>query len=339
MRKHLSRSVPWALAILAIVAVAASGNVYLATVGILVAINALAAAGLSLFVSYAGQFSLGHGALMGVGAYGSAIVAKSLSLDPLLSIVFGALLAAVIGLLIGLPTVRLAGYYLAIATYGLGVILYVVFQEGGELTGGSQGMSGIPALEVLGVNLSADPVAFFVASAVVLLACMALIGAIVDSNYGRGLRTLSTSEAAAAAMGVAVTRTKLEIFVLSSALAGLAGGLYTYSIRYLDPTAFSPAVSIWLLIIIALGGTRSLWGPVLGTIVFVGFREVLKTVLPIIAPQSGTRVEMLVFGVLLILVLLFPPNRLWSSLTSGTRGLLSRRNGAADAPELAGRTR
>lgn len=312
--KPLTRAVPWLLAIAAIAAVALSGNKYIATVGILIAVNAIAASGLSLFVSYAGQFSLGHAALMGVGAYGAAIAAKDLDLPPLLSLVVGVALAALIGLLIGLPTVRLAGYYLAIATYGLGVIVYVAFQEGGALTGGAQGLSGIPPLILFGINLSANVIGYFITLGIVLLGCVLLISTLVSSNYGRGLRTLSRSEASAEAMGVAVTRVKLQVFVLSAAMAGLAGGLYAYAIRYLDPGAFSPAVSISLLIMIALGGVRSLWGPVIGTILFVGLREILKAVLPAVAPQAGTRVEMFFFGIVLILVLLYPPNTLWAAL-------------------------
>lgn len=310
-KTNLLSAAPTIVVLAIFASVAAFGSPYLTTVAGLIVINAIAASGLSLFTGYAGQFSLGHAALMGVGAYGAAITARDLGLPPLLSIAAGVVLASVIGLLVGLPTVRLAGYYLAIATYGLGVILYVVFQEGGAFTGGAQGLLGIPALEVFGVDLSSDSRAFFVASAFVLLLCVAMIHATISSNYGRGLRTIATSEASAAAMGVGVNRVKLEVFVISSAMAGLAGGLYAYSVRFIDPSAFSPAISIWLLVMVALGGAGTLWGPLIGAALFIGLREVLKQVLPAIAPETGTRVETLFFGVVLILVLIFPPNKLW----------------------------
>jgi len=302
-----------------------------------VGINLIMVAGLSLLFGYAGQISLGQAAFYGLGAYTSGYLAKA-GVPWLLALVGGVAIAAIGGLLIALPSLRLKGHYLAMATLGFGEIMLFFFTETESITGGSNGLRGIPSAR-LGPLEFATPVAkYFLVWAVVGIVLL-LAANIVRRRPGRALRAIHGSETGAQACGIDTVRVKIQIFVISAGLGGLAGVLYAHYVGFVSPSTFTLHYSLILVTMVALGGMGSLAGAVAGT--------VLLTLLPyadaIIPGLPRATVEILqdwtndIYGLVLILVMLFMPRGLagWvKSLVTrigdrGRTGSASREGGQA----------
>jgi branched-chain amino acid transport system permease protein len=304
----------WALAIIAGGVVLAAPFVitdkYLLRILTFVGINLIMVAGLSLLFGYAGQISLGHAAFYGLGAYTSGFLAK-LGVAWPLALVAGVAAAALGGLLLALPSLRLKGHYLAMATLGFGEIMLFFFTETEVITGGSNGLRGIPPAG-LGPLVTDTPQTKYLL--VWSVACIVLLLAanVVRRRPGRALRAIHGSEMAAQACGIDTVRMKVQVFVISAALGGLSGVLYAHYVGFISPSTFTLHYSLVLVTMVALGGMGSLAGAVAGT--------VLLTMLPyadaIIPGLSRATVELLqdwesdIHGMVLILVMLFMPGGL-----------------------------
>lgn len=264
-------------------------------------IYSLIAIGLSLLMGYAGQISLGHAAFYGIGAYMSGILTAQLGWNPWGCMLLGMLAAMGVAVLVGTPSLKLRGHYLAMATLAFGIIVFVVFNEETALTGGPDGMTGIPGLAVFGLALDSIEKYYFLVWAVVL-AVFAFTVNIIQSPAGRALRSLHASEAAAAAMGINVARVKIVVFVYSAVLAALAGSLYAHYINFINPSSFDLFFSIKLIIMIALGGMASIWGAVVGAIVM--------TFLSLEWLHYFEDFEIVVYGAILLAVTVFLPQGL-----------------------------
>ena len=257
--------------------------------------------GLSIFMGYAGQISLGHAAFFGIGAYVSGILTTRFGLDPWLAMLAGILAAALVAVAVGAPSLKLKGHYLAMATLAFGIIINIVFREEVELTGGPDGMGNIPGIRLLGLSINSTMkfyylIWMFAAGAFVFTANL------LQSPLGRSLRALHTSEPAAAAMGVNVARTKIMVFVYSAALAAMAGSLYAHYMNFINPSSFDLFFSIKLIIMIALGGMHSIWGAVIGTI--------LITFLSLEWLHYFEEFEIVAYGAILLAVTIFLPHGL-----------------------------
>ncbi len=283
------------------------GNDYFLTVLIFIGINAMITMGLSLLMGYAGQISLGHAAFFGVGAYASGILTVKYSLPPPVAFFAGILLSAVIAYLVGKPTLRLKGHYMAVATLGFGEIVFIIFNELADLTGGPSGLSGIPPLTLGGITLEGRLYLYLVWAFVILLLIFSFN--VVNSRVGRALRALHGSELAAGAMGVDAAKYKLAVFVLSAVYASMAGSLYAHFVNFISPGSFSLMFSILLLMMVVVGGTETLWGALLGASVLTLLPEYLR---------SLEEFEVLAYGTILLSVLLFMPKGILVAL----RGLL-----------------
>jgi branched-chain amino acid transport system permease protein len=270
---------------------------------VFVGIFSLITMGLSLLMGYAGQISLGHAAFFGIGAYASGILCVKLALSPWLAMVGGALLTAVVAYAVGVPSLKLKGHYLAMATLGFGVIVNIVFNEEVELTGGPSGLSNIPGLKILGLPLRGELLFYILVWSIVLLVLIFCVN-VIHSRIGRALRSIHDSEVAADAMGVETARYKVMIFVLSAVLASLAGSLYAHYVGFLSPSSFSLLFSIRLVMMVVVGGMHSLWGALLGTwlLTFLGneWLHVFKDF------------DILVYGAILLFVVMALPEGLVS---------------------------
>ncbi len=231
---------------------------------IFVGIYCLINMGLSLLMGYAGQISLGHAAFFGLGAYASGILCAKFSLSPWLAMVAGVALTALVAYLVGVPSLKLKGHYLAMATLGFGVIVSIFFNEEVGLTGGPSGFSDIPGLEIFGFAFDSDLRYYILVWCLVLLFLIFSLN-IINSRIGRALRSLHDSEVAADAMGVETSKYKVIIFVLSGAYASVAGSLYTHYVGFLSPSSFDLFLSIKLVMMVVVGGMHSIWGALLGT--------------------------------------------------------------------------
>ncbi len=271
---------------------------YVITIATLIAIYAIVVLGLNVIVGYAGQISLGHAAFFGIGAYASAILTTKAGLSFWTALPLVIVISGLIGLLLGLPSLRVKDDFLAITTIGINFIVEAVFLYI-PFFGGALGIGGIPKIVFFGVKLKGN--AFFslclVFLGVVLLVCWWF----TRSWGGLACFALREDEEAASSMGISPMRFKLLAFVLGTAMAGLGGALYAHYMRFISATDFSFPLSITFLGMIVLGGMGTLWGPVLGAFLLGILPELFR-------PLVDYRI--LFYTVILLLMIRFQPGGL-----------------------------
>lgn len=264
-------------------------QVTLMTIGI----NIILAISLNLVTGFTGQFSLGHAGFMAIGAYACGIMTVHFPTiwGFLGGIVLGAVLAALVGVLIGIPTLRLRGDYLAIATLGMAEIIRIIFLNL-KITGGAAGLSNIPRF----VNW---PWMFvFLAIAIIVITNF------INSSHGRACISIREDEIAAEAMGINTTKYKVMAFALGAFFAGVAGALYASYFYFLKPAQFGFMQSINILVIVVFGGLGSTTGSIVAAILLA----IINTAL-----SSFTAIRMIVYSLLLILIMIFRPQGLMGS--------------------------
>lgn len=253
----------------------------------MICINIILAVSLNLVTGFTGQFSLGHAGFMSIGAYVCAVI--NLEMDStggfLLGIFAGALAATIVGVLIGIPTLRLKGDYLAIATLGMAEIIRVVFLNL-DITNGAAGLNGIPRY------------ANWLWLYLFTIAAILFINNFIRSSYGRACISIREDEIAAESMGINTTKYKVMAFAVGAFFAGVAGALYSSYFYFLKPDLFGFLKSIDILVIVVLGGLGSITGSVLAAILLA----VLTTFL-----QAFTEVRMIIYALLLVIIMIFRP--------------------------------
>jgi branched-chain amino acid transport system permease protein len=284
-------------------------NQYFISLLVFLGINGIITMGLSLLMGYAGQISLGHAAFYGIGAYSSGVLTTKYSVHPVGAFFIGIFLSALIAWLVGKPTLRLKGHYMAVATLGFGEILFIVFNELSPLTGGPSGLSGIPSLTIFGIPIEGATYLYLVWGLVILLLIFSLN--VINSRVGRALRAVHGNELAANSMGVDASRYKVQVFVLSAIYASMAGSLYAHFITFISPSSFGLMFSILLLMMVVVGGAGTIWGALLGAAVLTLLPEYLRGL---------EDFEVLAYGAILMIVLLYMPQ----GILEGVRSLLAR---------------
>jgi branched-chain amino acid transport system permease protein len=275
-------------------------NDYVVSLGTSFLINLILIGSLNVLIGYCGQISLGHAGFYGLGAYAAGILSAKLGLNPWLGLPTACVVSAIAALVIGIPALRLKGHYLAMATLGFNAILSVLFDQLVPWTGGPNGLLGIKPLAFAGFALSNQARIFplvWLCAGLVMLALLNLI----QSRVGRAMRAIATSEIAAQSLGVDAFHYKLIVFVLTAAMAGLAGSLYVESNLYASPESFGFSTSILLVAMVALGGWGRYAGAFFGALIYTVAPELLRTF------QDA---QYLIFGVGMIAVLLFFPGGL-----------------------------
>ena len=257
--------------------------------------------GLSLLMGYAGQISLGQAAFFGIGAYISGILTANYGMNAWACMVIGMAVAAAVAALVGTPSLKLKGHYLAMATLAFGIIIFIIFNEEIEWTGGPDGMSGIPGLSLFGFEFDSVESYYYLVWGFVLAAFIFTVN-VIQSGTGRALRAIHASEPAASAMGVDVSKFKIIIFVYSAVLGSLAGSLYAHYLNFINPSTFDLFFSIKLLIMIALGGMHNIWGAIIGAclITFLSYEWL----------HYFEEFEVIVYGAILLFVTVLLPDGL-----------------------------
>ena len=259
---------------------------------------------LNLVVGYTGLAALGHAAFSCVGAYASSLLALNYGLSPWVGLIVGACTAAILGVLIGAPSLRLRGDYLALATFGLGVIVYSVAKNWVSVTRGPMGLPGIPGFSLFGLQLSQVWTYLLLVTFFVLLTYL-VIHRVVSSPFGRILRGVREDEIAALAMGKNVSKYKVIVFVVGAFFAGIAGSLYAHYITFIDPSSFTVIESITILLMVVFGGMGSLSGSFVGAAILVIFPELLRF---LGMPSSvAAPLRQMIYGLLLIVLMLKRP--------------------------------
>ena len=244
----------------------------------------LLALGLNIVVGFAGLLDLGYAAFFAIGSYTFAFAASPQAITHLNipfwpMLVVGALVAALFGILLGAPTLRLRGDYLAIVTLGFGEIVPVVFRNANTYTNGINGIGGLyrPALPVYGTFLGLDPVPYYITVVALVTGAMILLYRLQDSRLGRAWMAIREDELAAASMGINTVTTKLLAFAIGASTAGLAGVFYASKVTIISPDSFLFAVSFTILAMVVLGGMGNVWGVAAGAFVVYEIQsELLK---------------------------------------------------------------
>jgi len=277
---------------------------YIAHYLVMVGIYTILATSLNLLVGYSGIFSLAHAAIYGIGAYASALAALKLGLGFWGGLVVAAMVGALAAALVAIPSLRVAGDYYIVASFGLQVVILTVFINWTSFTNGHAGLPGIPRPYVLGLVID-DPFKYVVLSlalaALTYLICLRLTG----SAFGRTLRAVREDEIAAAATGKNVVAVKITITTISSALGALAGSLYAHYITYINPTSFTLDESIFITSLVILGGTERLAGPFVGALILLAVPEALKFLA--IPDTVAAPMRQILYGALLILFMFVRP--------------------------------
>ena len=282
----------------------------------LIGINTMVTVGLCLLMGYTGQVSLGQAAFFGIGAYFSAILSTRYDVNPWLAMLIAAMVTGAFAYVIGYPIFRLRGNYLAMATLGLGIIVWILFKELSQYTGGPDGLGGIPNLSIGGFAFDSNLKRYFLVW--FFCVCVLLISQnIVRSRTGRALRAIHSSEAAAESVGINIAQFKVKIFVLSAVFASLAGSLYAHHTHAISPSSFDFLGSVMILVMAVVGGLASIWGAIFGAATI----QYLKSEILV---QLGNN-DVIVYGLLLMLVMIFMPKGLFVSLRDVYNGWRQRR--------------
>ena len=271
-------------------------NPFFIHIGQTFAFTAMAVVGLNLLLGLSGQMSLGQAGFYALGAYGSALASTKLGWPLALAMPFGALVAGVGGILVGLVALRTRGLYLAMATLAFGFIVEILAQRWVELTGGTMGLFGVPPLDFGDVRNA--PRNYFWAVALTLLIVQILSDYIFASRFGRNLKAIKESESFAQTIGLNVPIWRTAIFALSAVLAGLAGVFFAHQSGYVSSDAFSIRLSIALLIAVVIGGLGASTGPLVGALFLVAIAEVIA---------GFHTIGLIIYGGILLVVLLVVP--------------------------------
>ena len=302
----------------------ATQNNYILTIMILVGQFTMLTVGLSLLMGYAGQISLGQATFFGIGAYTTAILSTRFALSPWVSLIIGVLLASGIAYLIGNLIFRLRGHYLAMATLGMNVILFLVLTQEVDWTGGPSGFRGVPDLNLGPFTLTSD-VHYYYLMWFFTLIVIGLSLNIVNSRIGRAMRALHTSEVAAEAVGIDTNLFKIKVFALSAAYGGLAGGIHATYLGFMSPGSFSISVSIELVVMAVVGGLASVWGAMFGAGAVLAIEQYLRTAIKSLIPNASGEHEIIAFGLILMLIMIFMPQGLFAGLVAAVKRRLAAR--------------
>jgi branched-chain amino acid transport system permease protein len=262
---------------------------------------------LNLITGFCGQFSLGHAGFYGIGAYTAALLAVHYDSPFVLNLAAAALLAGGSGFLIGLPTLRLGGIYLAMATLGFGEIIYLVLLNWLALTRGPLGIPAIPGPSLLGLDLGTPARQYYVG--LTLAGSTALVVArLVNSRFGEAIQAIREDEIAAEAMGVPTTRLKVLTFTLSAAIAGVAGAFFAHYTSFISPSSFTLVESILVLSILVFGGMGSVEGSIAGAVLLTVAPELFRFL---------AEYRMVTYGAILLGLIVLRPQGLLGGLHLG----------------------
>ncbi len=262
---------------------------------------------LNLITGFCGQFSLGHAGFYGIGAYTAALLAVDYGSPFVLNLAAAALLAGASGFLIGLPTLRLGGIYLAMATLGFGEIIYLVLLNWLGLTRGPLGIPAIPGPALLGVDLSTPGRQYYVGLTLAAFTTL-VVTRLVNSRFGEAIQAIREDEIAAEAMGVPTTRLKVVTFTVSAAIAGVAGAFFAHYTSFISPSSFTLVESILVLSILVFGGMGSIEGSIAGAVLLTVAPEVFRFL---------AEYRMVIYGGILLGLIIFRPQGLLGGIHLG----------------------
>lgn len=279
---------------------------YITHLATLSCIYIILAVSLNLVVGFTGMLNLGHAAFFAIGAYASALLTMA-GVPFLIAFPLSFIIAAIFGILIGIPSLRLRGDYLAIATLGFGEIIRAILKNWISLTRGPLGIPGIPKASMFGIKFGSEN--FLVLAVIVTIITIIVVYRLVHSPFGRVLRAIREDELSALSLGKNVHKYKLLALLIGAGFAGIAGSLYAHFSSLIDPSIFTLTETILILSMVIIGGLGSIMGSIIGAIMLVLLPEPLRFLqLPSTIIAS---VRQMLYSLLLILFMLYKPNGLF----------------------------
>jgi len=284
----------------------------------LLSIYSILAIGLNLMIGYTGIFSMSHAALMGVGAYTSALLSKKLGFPFIVSLICAIAMAALFSAIISIPSLRIAGDYFIVASMSLQIIIYEVFVTWIDVTNGPAGLAGIPRPSFFGYTI-ATPMAYMWFSVFMLALVVIAVHRVIHSPFGRVLRAMKEDPIAVQSLGESVVRAKVTSAILSSAIAGLAGSLYAHKVTFITPSTFDVHESITIAAMVILAGAGRVWGPIVGVLIIMAVPELLRF-LEISGSHIGA-IQKAIYGLILVLLMMFRPQGIFGKFQDSTLGV------------------
>ncbi len=280
---------------------------YLLHILILIGIYSIVTMSLNLLVGYTGLLSVAHAAFYGIGAYTTALLTLQTGTPFWLAVPVGMVVAAIVGYLIAIPSLKTHDDYFVITTFAFQVIIFSILNNWVSFTGGPLGLPGIPRPFFFGIQLSSH-ISFLILVVVIAALVFYLCRLLVSSPFGRVLKAIREDEVFAESLGKDVMGYKVAVFVISAAVASIAGSLYAVYISYIDPTSFTIMESIFMISIVIIGGAGSLKGSIIGSALLISLPEALRFVG---MPNSvAANMRQIFYGLLLVLFMMFRPEGL-----------------------------
>jgi branched-chain amino acid transport system permease protein len=271
---------------------------------VIVGIYSILAMSLDVIVGYTGIPSLGHAAFSLIGAYTSALLALNLGVSPWFGLLAGGILASLLGVIVAFPALRLKGDYLALATFGFGIIAYTVAKNWVGLTRGPMGLPGIPGFRILGYQLQ-EIWQYLILVIIITIITYLLLSLLLRRPFGRVLKSIREDEIASQTLGKDTALFKLKVFMIGGFFAGIAGALYAHYITFIDPSSFTVMESITILLMVIFGGMGTLKGAVLGAFLLIAIPEGLRFIgLP---SSIAAPIRQMLYGLILVLLMIYRP--------------------------------
>jgi len=289
-------------------------NYYVTVVGVTAMIHVILAVALNLFMGYAGQISLGHAAFFGIGAYTSAVLTVRYGVNPWLALCAAPFITYLLSLAISRPILRLKGHYLAMATLGFGIIVHIFLVQADTLTGGPDGLSGIPPLRLGSLTFDSDIEWYWLMGGLMLLVILFSLN-LSKSRIGRALFAIHGSEVAAQTMGIDTPKVKSQVFILSALITTFTGSLFAHQQSFVSPDSFGFFFSVELVTMVVLGGLGSTYGAVFGAVLLSLLPELLTVF---------EDYEVMIYGAILMLIMIFLPKGLFVTLSEAVDTLVSK---------------
>jgi len=253
---------------------------------------------LNLLTGFLGLMTMGHAAFWGIGAYAAAILSTRAGFGMGTCMLVAAIAAGLFSLLLGLPTLRLKGYYLTVVTLGFCEIIRLVEMNSMELTRGPLGIAGIPSPNLFGFQFNSNRSVFYVMLVLVVVSAL-IIHSIVHSRIGLAIMSIREDDLAASTMGVNVFLYKIMVFIISSMIVGVAGAFYAHYINFIDPSSFTTAASMDMLIMAILGGLGSIPGTILGASILTILPETIRAM---------AQYRNLAYGIIIVILMMAKPD-------------------------------
>ena len=277
---------------------------YFLTIATLILIFIILNQSYNLIIGYTGMVHLGHVAFMAIGAYTSAILTTAYGTPFWFGLLSGIILAALAGLLLGIPTVRFRDDYLVAATLGMGEIIKIILINERQFTGGSTGIPAIAPPDFFGLVLK-NNFYLFIFTLVITALIMLFVWRLTHSPFGKTLEAVREDETAAKSLGKNTNLIRLQILIIGAGIAGLSGVLYAHTTQFIDPNVFDVHRMIFVLLQVVFGGSGTFWGPVVGTVTLFTVFETMRF-LPL-PPHIMGPMRWIIYSLILILIIIFKP--------------------------------